>query len=681
MEFGWHYCRDGKQIGPISGVALRVLVDGGGLRAEDIVWKEGMAGWKKAGTIKGLFPKSDMSSAQGTDDYSDEFFVQAEKPADLLGALQVEKATIQSASLPQAYVDFGQALYERVDHSLPDSVPDELAPIIKQVDSLLSVLARQTAPFLSSDPSRPASQLATGPAMAKATEKEVRKKYAQLGKRAYDRGDHPASCKDEVLNIRAFTSRDVAITQQIAALKQKAAAKAARRPGDDIVTKGLQLLEDLAYRVLDLGRALLFSAPVVCLLAVLVPPIGLFLIWRHPTWGKFSKMRWTTISVVCFLSLLMIETTIHVAGTGLGIVTDGVRVAGSSIFDYAAANGIVPAEKKPKWLGGPANEWVEEPLVVQTDVGTPPSVSTPAPSLIPSAPKAAPPQAVTLDAFRGEWKATLSDEFGVRMPDSELAQQDRRLLIDGPAFSMERTKDNQRGSYQGRFRFSPNTKAFDWKGTGPNGAAMEWVGIYDLAGDTLKLCYRQKRGTDAPQRPTVFRSDDEKPAALNYEYRRISQQIRRVSPPPPAASTAASSPTASGSLGRGAQLGNRFYKIVMEKSSWRDAKEKCELLGGRLAVIDTADKEQFLKQLAAQSGITFDQMDGLWIGATDERKEGDWKWVDGTSVNYADWLKNQPNNKNNAEHYAMLWVSGGGWSDQPNDSTQHTTYFVCEWDK
>ena len=104
-------------------------------------------------------------------------------------------------------------------------------------------------------------------------------------------------------------------------------------------------------------------------------------------------------------------------------------------------------------------------------------------------------------------------------------------------------------------------------------------------------------------------------------------------------------------------------------------------MGGRRAVIDTADKEQFLKQLAAQSGITFDQMDGLWIGATDERKEGDWKWVDGTSVNYADWLKNQPNNKNNAEHYAMLWVSGGGWSDQPNDSTQHTTYFVCEWDK
>jgi uncharacterized protein (TIGR03067 family) len=285
----------------------------------------------------------------------------------------------------------------------------------------------------------------------------------------------------------------------------------------------------------------------------------------------------------------------------------------------------------------------------------------------------------------------LVEEYASRSPESELAQQDRRVWIDGPAFAMERTKDNQRGSYQGTFRFDAATKAFDWSGVGPNGAPVEWVGIYELTGDVLKLCYRQKRGTDSPERPTAFVSDQEKPAALNYKYRRVSQQGKRLVAPPSAVVITPASPTPPSPLPtlpappetqrQAAQFGNRFYKIVIESVSWREAKERCELLGGRLAIIDTAEKEIFLKQLVVQSGIIFDQMDGIWIGATDEGKEGDWKWVDGTSVTYADWLQNQPNNKANAEHYAMLSVSAGGWTDQPNESTQHTTYFVCEWEK
>jgi len=629
----------------------------------------------KAGDCEGLFPSSQEN---GDSDGSAGVIMRSPDP---LTALQAEKAKIHSSSLPQAYAEFGKAVYERVDHAAADSVPQELVPLIKQIDSLLSVLAQQTAPASSADPSRPASQWANGSAMAKATEKEVRKKYIQLGKRAYDHGDHPAPCKDQVLTIRALTSRDAAITQQIAALKQNMAARAARSPKDSRVAKAMQSLTDLACGALELGRDLLFAAPVVCLLAVLLPPIGLFLIWRHPTWGKFSKIRWTTISAVCFLSLLMIETTKHVAGTGLGVVAEGVRVAGSGIYDFAASNGIVPPEKKPKWLAASAKEWVEEPPPVQIDWGNTLPASTPAPSPTPSALNPATPRLVTFDDFRGEWKATLCDEFGIRMPDGELARQDRRLLIDGPAFSVERTKENQRGSYQGRFRFNPSTKAFDWEGTGPNGATIEWVGIYELAGDTLKLCYRQKRGTDAPQRPTVFRSDDAKPAALNYEFRRLSQQVRKVSTQPPVASAPAASPATSGSPRRAAQFGSRLLKLEEKVLSWHEAKEYCELRGGRLAVIDSAEKMAFVRQLARSSGVTFDAMDGIWIGATDESNEGTWKWVDGSSVTYANWGKGQPNNKGSTEHYAMIWTNDWSWSDQPDSSTQHRTFFICEWDK
>jgi uncharacterized protein (TIGR03067 family) len=675
MTDGWYVRRDGKEIGPISDGELRSLATRGDLSPDDLVWKKGLNEWANAGTVTGLFPSSLGNGSSGAANGG------ALRPPDPLAALQEEKAKIQSTSLPQAYAEFGRAFYERVDHAVADSVPQEVVPLIKQIDGLLSVLTQQIAPASSADPSKPASQWATGSAMAKATEKEIRKKYAQLGKRAYDRGDHPASCKEEVLTIRALTSRDAAITQQIAALKQKAAVKAARKPNDDIAAKAMQSLEDLGHGLLDVGHGLLFSTAVVCLLAVLVPPIGLFLIWRHPTWGKFSKIRWATISAVCFLSLLMIETTKHVAGTGLGVVAEGARVVGSGVYDFAASNGIVTPEKKPKWLAGSAKEWVKEPPLVQLDGDTPPPPPAQASAPPPSAPKPTPPQAVTFDSFRGEWKATLVEEFASRMPDSEMAQQDRRLFIDGPAFTMERTKDNQRGSYQGTFRFDPATKSFEWSGTGPGGGVIEWVGIYELSGDVLKLCYRQKRGTDSPQRPTAFRSDDEKPAALNFEYRRLSQQVRNPPTPPPVLASTPPSPTSSGTQRRGGQLGNRFYKLEEKVLGWHEAKEYCELRGGRLAVIDTAEKMAFVQQLARSSGITFDAMDGIWIGATDEAEEGAWKWMDGSSVAYANWGKGQPNNKGSAEHYAMIWTNDWSWSDQPDKSTQHRTFFICEWDK
>jgi len=48
---------------------------------------------------------------------------------------------------------------------------------------------------------------------------------------------------------------------------------------------------------------------------------------------------------------------------------------------------------------------------------------------------------------------------------------------------------------------------------------------------------------------------------------------------------------------------------------------------------------------------------------------------------FSDWHPNQPNNKQNSEHYAMLWIEKGQWCDQPVSSQQHATYFVCEWDE
>jgi TM2 domain-containing membrane protein YozV len=52
----WHYSVDGgERQGPISAAELKKLADAGNLKAGDLVWKEGMAEWAPAKSIKGLF--------------------------------------------------------------------------------------------------------------------------------------------------------------------------------------------------------------------------------------------------------------------------------------------------------------------------------------------------------------------------------------------------------------------------------------------------------------------------------------------------------------------------------------------------------------------------------------------------------------------------------------------------
>lgn len=47
----WHYLDNGKQMGPISEEELQNLVFAGRIRAQDLVWTEGMAEWQAVGSL------------------------------------------------------------------------------------------------------------------------------------------------------------------------------------------------------------------------------------------------------------------------------------------------------------------------------------------------------------------------------------------------------------------------------------------------------------------------------------------------------------------------------------------------------------------------------------------------------------------------------------------------------
>ena len=52
----WFYAANGQQQGPFQDAQLRDLIFNGTVRADTLVWTEGMAGWEKAAEVPGLMP-------------------------------------------------------------------------------------------------------------------------------------------------------------------------------------------------------------------------------------------------------------------------------------------------------------------------------------------------------------------------------------------------------------------------------------------------------------------------------------------------------------------------------------------------------------------------------------------------------------------------------------------------
>ena len=52
----WFYAANGQQQGPYPEAQFRDLIANGTLRADTLVWTEGMAGWQKAAEVPGLMP-------------------------------------------------------------------------------------------------------------------------------------------------------------------------------------------------------------------------------------------------------------------------------------------------------------------------------------------------------------------------------------------------------------------------------------------------------------------------------------------------------------------------------------------------------------------------------------------------------------------------------------------------
>lgn len=128
---------------------------------------------------------------------------------------------------------------------------------------------------------------------------------------------------------------------------------------------------------------------------------------------------------------------------------------------------------------------------------------------------------------------------------------------------------------------------------------------------------------------------------------------------------------------------NKIYKVFKEPKTWKEAQAYCESIGGNLAMPKTEEYSNFIVSIATQYNLQ-----GLWLGTTDEETEGVWKWVDGTFMVYSNWNTGEPNNlttptRPEGEDYLETYTNNnaGKWNDLPNDAVSQISGFICEFNK
>ncbi len=105
--------------------------------------------------------------------------------------------------------------------------------------------------------------------------------------------------------------------------------------------------------------------------------------------------------------------------------------------------------------------------------------------------------------------------------------------------------------------------------------------------------------------------------------------------------------------------------------SWHEAKKRCEAAGGFLACVESKEENDFLKGIMKARAY--------FLGGTDSATEGEWNWITGKPVIFANWARGEPNNSRKREHYMCLY-SNGQWNDS-HESDRGVKGYICEWGK
>uniref|UniRef100_A0A668AQ17 C-type lectin domain-containing protein n=1 Tax=Myripristis murdjan TaxID=586833 RepID=A0A668AQ17_9TELE len=107
------------------------------------------------------------------------------------------------------------------------------------------------------------------------------------------------------------------------------------------------------------------------------------------------------------------------------------------------------------------------------------------------------------------------------------------------------------------------------------------------------------------------------------------------------------------------------YFNSSESKSWDESRQDCLRRGADLVIINSREENSFLKKFGLR----------VWIGLSDLETEGEWKWVDGSSLSYTSWAKGQPDDAPGGEDCGEVRPERDGWNDL---FCTHSLHWVCE---
>lgn len=73
---------------------------------------------------------------------------------------------------------------------------------------------------------------------------------------------------------------------------------------------------------------------------------------------------------------------------------------------------------------------------------------------------------------------------------------------------------------------------------------------------------------------------------------------------------------------------NTCYVFINTEKFWNEARDYCWWLGGELVHIHNMETMEFLKSILDSKELGWNK-NGVWIGASDDAKEGHWIWTTG----------------------------------------------------